>query len=207
VRIIGAGWGRTGTTSAAAALELLGFGPCFQMQDVWPRPELASLWNRHRAGSPVDWRVELREFESCVDWPGCWHWREFAELWPDAKVLLTVRDAQSWYESALGSIHEWTRPGRDVGPPEVAELLAAVWDEHFGGWQGFFDRDRAIAAYDAHVDDVRRNCPEHRLVEWRVSDGWQPLCAALGVPIPSGPVPHLNARDSHDQPPRLHERD
>lgn len=144
MRVIGASWGRTGTTSAAAALELLGFGPCFQMQDVWPRPTLAALWNEHRAGRHVDWPVELREFESCVDWPGCWQWREFAELWPEAHVLLTVRDAESWYDSALGSIHDWTGPGRDVGPPEVAELLSAVWDEHFGGWEGFLDREHAI---------------------------------------------------------------
>lgn len=196
MRVIGASWGRTGTTSAAAALELLGFGPCFQMQDVWPRPTLAALWNEHRAGRHVDWPVELREFESCVDWPGCWQWREFAELWPEAHVLLTVRDAESWYDSALGSIHDWTGPGRDVGPPEVAELLSAVWDEHFGGWEGFLDREHAIAAYDAHVEDVRRTCPEHRLIEWRVSDGWEPICAALDIPVPDLPVPHLNARDS-----------
>lgn len=195
MRVIGASWGRTGTTSAAASLQLLGFGPCFQMQDVWSRPELATLWNSRRAGRFVDWKAELRDFRSCVDWPGCWQWREFAELWPDAHILLTVRDGESWYDSALGSIHEWTRPGRDVGPPEIAELLAAIWDRHFGGWDGFFDRDRAIAAYGAHVDDVRRHCPAHRLVEWTVSDGWEPLCAALDVPIPSAPVPHLNARD------------
>ncbi|MDN5896934.1 MAG: hypothetical protein L0H93_23290 [Nocardioides sp.] len=196
MRVIGAGWGRTGTTSAAAALELLGFGPCLQMQDVWPRPELASLWNRHRAGHLADWRQELREFDSCVDWPGCWQWREFAELWPEAHVLLTVRDAESWYDSALGSIHAWTAPGQDVGPPEVAGLLDAVWEEHFGGWQNFLDRPRAVAAYEEHLADVRKNCPGHRLIEWRVSDGWEPLCSSLGVPVPDVSLPHLNARES-----------
>ncbi|NYI68541.1 sulfotransferase [Spelaeicoccus albus] len=64
MRVIGAGWGRTGTTSAAAALELVGFGPCFQMQDVFRRPEFAEVWNRHRSGEYVDWRTELREFDS-----------------------------------------------------------------------------------------------------------------------------------------------
>lgn len=194
MRVIGAGWGRTGTTSAAAALELLGFGPCFQMQDVWPRPELAVLWNEHRAGGHVDWRTELQEFGSCVDWPGCWQWREFADIWPDARVLLTLREAESWYDSALGSIHRWSAPGEDVGPPEVARLLKALWDEHFGGWASFLDRGRAIAAYEAHVADVRRNCSAHRLIEWQVSDGWHPLCDALDVPVPEVPVPHLNAR-------------
>lgn len=196
--MLGAGWGRTGTTSAAAALELLGFGPCFQMQDVWARPELARLWNRHRTGELADWRRELAEFDSCVDWPGCWQWREFAELWPDAQILLTTRSAEAWYESALGSIHAWTAPGQDVGPPEVADLLAAVWEEHFGGWQAFLDRPRAIAAYEAHVDDVRSNAPRDRLIEWQVSHGWGPLCGALGVAIPDVPVPHLNASTETD---------
>lgn len=194
MQVIGAGWGRTGTTSAAAALELIGFGPCFQMQDVWRRPELASLWNQHRSGRHVDWRTELHEFASCVDWPGCWQWLEFAELWPDAQVLLTVRDAESWYDSALESIHAWTAPGQDVGPSEVAKLLATIWDKHFGGWEGFLDRKRAIEAYKSHVDDVRRNCPKQRLIEWRVSEGWGPLCNGLGVAIPNEPLPHLNAR-------------
>lgn len=196
MRVIGAGWGRTGTTSAASALQVLGFGPCFQMQDVWARPDLAALWNRHRAGQHVDWREELREFDACVDWPGCWQWRDFADLWPEARVLLTIRDAESWYDSALNSIHLWTAPGQDVGPPEVAELLTAVWDTHFGGWENFLDRERAEAAYEAHVADVRRTCPAERLIEWQVSDGWQPLCDGLGVPVPEGPVPHLNARTS-----------
>jgi hypothetical protein len=164
------------------------------MQDVWTRLELAQLWNRARSGQLVDWGRELREFDSCVDWPGCWQWREFSEMWPNAHVLLTVRDAESWYDSALDSIHAWTAPGQDVGPPEVADLLDAVWEEHFGGWENFLDRQRAIAAYDAHVDDVRNTCPHHRLIEWQVSDGWQPLCGPLGVPIPDVPVPHLNAR-------------
>lgn len=149
----------------------------------------------HRAGTPVNWLDELREFQSCVDWPGCWQWQQLAELWPKAQVLLTLRDAQSWYDSALGSIHEWTKPGQDVGPPEVAELLEAIWDQHFGGWAGFFDRERAIAAYNAHIEDVRRQCPVHRLIEWQVADGWRPLCEAFDIPIPDVPVPHLNARD------------
>ena len=82
------------------------------------------------------------------------------------------------------------------GPSEVAELLAAVWGEHFGGWESFLDRKHAIAASDAHVEDVRRTCPEGRLIEWRVSDGWQPICVTLDIPIPGLSAPHLNARDS-----------
>ena len=193
--MIGAGWGRTGTTTAAAALEQLGFGPCVQMQTMWTRPDLAEVWNKHHSGVAADWRSVLAEFESCVDWPGCFEWREFSALWPDALVLLTVRDPESWYASVIASIHAWTAPGVDVeGPPSVARLLASVWDEEFGGWERVLDRDHAIACFVNHLETVRAQCPESRLVEWRVADGWEPLCRALDVPVPKAPLPHLNKR-------------
>ena len=194
MKVIGAGWGRTGTTSAAAALSLLGFGPCLQMQTMWEQPALAEVWAAHYRGEPADWRAVLGEFGSTVDWPGCWEWQTFARLWPEAKVLLTLRDGASWYESVVASIHAWTAPGQEVGPPPVAALLDRVWDEHFDGWHGVFDRDRTLARYEAHVADVRRVCPPERLVEWHVADGWVPLCDALGVAVPQQAAPHLNRR-------------
>lgn len=194
MKVIGAGWGRTGTTSAAAALDMLGLGPCVQMQTMWEQPHLAEAWAAHYRGQPADWVELLSDFGASVDWPGAWEWRHFAELWPHAKIVLTVRDAESWYDSVLGSIHTWTAPGKDVGPPAVGELLDRVWDVHFGGWQSVFDRDRTIAAYERHVADVHLDCPSDRLIEWRVADGWSALCKGLGVAIPDAPVPHLNSR-------------
>jgi hypothetical protein len=196
MRVIGAGWGRTGTTSAAAALDLLGFGPCVQMQTMWQQPRLAEAWAAHYRGHPANFAELLASFGASVDWPGAWEWQRFAALWPEAKILLTLRDGASWYESVLGSIHAWTAPGQDVGPPAVAELLDRVWDEHFGGWDRVLDRERTIAAYEQHVDEVRRACPPHRLIQWRVSDGWAPLCEGLGVGVPDEPMPHLNRRDA-----------
>ena len=194
VKVIGAGWGRTGTTSLAAALERLGAGPCLQMQEMWSHPEVAAAWNRHDAGSAADWQSLLAGWGSTVDWPGCWEWATFARLWPEAVVVLSVRDPVAWYESALHSIHAWTAPGMDVGPPPVAELIGRLWDREFGGWSAFTDRDRAIAAFERHNHRVRELCPSHRLLAWRVEDGWAPLCLALGVGVPDEPFPHLNAR-------------
>jgi hypothetical protein len=194
MRLIGAGWGRTGTTSLAAALDHLGFGPCMHMQEMWPHPELAEVWNRHRDGQPVDWRATLAGWRSTVDWPGCWQWREFARLWPDAPVLLSVRPADDWYDSVLGSIHAWTAPGKDLGPPPVERLLRRLWDEEFGGWERVLDRQHVIACYERHNRSVRETCPPGRLVEWTATDGWEPLCRALGVAVPDEPFPHLNQR-------------
>jgi Sulfotransferase domain len=178
----------------AAALDRLGAGPCLQMQDMWSHPEIAAVWNGHTRGDRVDWRAVLAGWRSTVDWPGCWQWREFARLWPQAPVVLSVRDPEAWYESVLGSIHAWTAPGEDVGPAPVAELLARIWDADFGGWDRVLDRGHAIACFERHNRDVRGSCPPSRLVEWTVTDGWGPLCRALGVAEPVEPFPHLNAR-------------
>jgi hypothetical protein len=129
-----------------------------------------------------------------VDWPGCWQWEEFAGLWPQAPVLLSVRPADDWYDSVRATIHAWTAPGRDVGPAPVATLLARVWEDDFGGWERVLDRRHAIACFERHNEYVRDTCPSGRLVEWTVADGWEPLCRALGVARPDEPFPHLNRR-------------
>lgn len=192
--MIGAGWGRTGTTSAAAALELLGIRPCVQMQEMWSHPELAEVWNRHHEGDRADWRAVLAGWQATVDWPGCWEWQDFAALWPDAPVLLTVRDPDDWYDSVRSSIHAWTAPGKEVGPDAVANLVRRVWDDDFGGWDRVLDRGHAIGRFEDHNRAVRENCPPGRLIEWTVADGWEPLCDGLNLEVPREPFPHLNKR-------------
>ncbi|MCY1139660.1 sulfotransferase family protein [Actinoplanes sp. Pm04-4] len=195
--MIGAGWGRTGTTSLAAALDRLGAGPVLQMQETWPHPELAELWVRHLDGERIDWPAELRGWNATADWPGCWQWQEFAALWPQAPVILSVRDPDEWYESVLASIHLWTTPGTDFGPPPVIELLARLWEVDFGGWDRVAaDRAGTIDRFRWHNQSVRENCPPDRLIEWTVADGWGPIAGALGVPVPDESFPHLNRRPS-----------
>jgi hypothetical protein len=195
MRIVGAGWGRTGTTSAAEAVESLGTGTVMKMQEMWSHPELAEVWIRHLDGHPVDWPAVLRDWGGTLEWPGCWLWREFAGLYPDAPVLLTVRDPDAWYDSVRATIHPLTAPGADLGPPAVTELCARLWERDFGGWAAVLDRDATIARFVAHNDSVRAECPPGRLVEWSAGDGWAPLCTALGVDVPDRPFPHVNRRD------------
>lgn len=164
------------------------------MHEMWSHLELAEAWNSQHDGNQVDWAAVLAGWRATVDWPGCWEWQEFARIWPAAPVLLTVRDPADWYQSVLGSIHAWTAPGLDVGPPPITRLIADLWDMDFGGWERVFDREHAISCFERHNQEVRTACPPGRLIEYSVTDGWEPLCRALGVPVPAEPFPHLNQR-------------
>ena len=122
VKIIGAGFGRTGTASLKAALEHLGFGPCYHMLEVIAQPERIHDWERALDGEVSDWDSVLGGFQSTVDWPGCAFWRELLDAYPDAKVVLTVRDPQRWYDSTHETIYQFAQNP----PAEAADDFAAT---------------------------------------------------------------------------------
>jgi hypothetical protein len=201
VQLIGAGFGRTGTLSLKAALEQLGFGPTFHMLDLIGDPTPLPYWRAAVDGQEVDWHAAFRGWGSTVDWPGCAFWEQLAETWPEAKVILTVRDAEAWYASCTGSIYAAYLAGQsgELHPPEAGADLSAdvfavitdlIWNGSFDG--RFADKDYAIERFHQHNDDVRRKVPAGRLLEWSAGQGWEPLCAFLGVDAPATPFPHLN---------------
>lgn len=198
MKVIGAGLGRTGTKSLQAALEQLGFGPCYHMTEFIAHTEHAPYWNAATDGKPVDWANFLRDYQSSVDFPGCSFYKEMMVAFPDAKVLLSVRDPERWYESCLETIHSMvtTWPLYWLGPymPKFGHIhrLASkqVWKNMFE--DRFLDREFALRRYKEHNDEVIRHVPADRLLVFDVKQGWGPLCEFLGVPIPSTPFPHLN---------------
>jgi hypothetical protein len=202
MKIIGAGVGRTGTLSLKAALEQLGYGPCFHGRHVLDHPDRLPLWDAAARGETVDWNAVLAGYASTVDWPGAAFWRQLIEAFPDAKVILTERPADGWYESVSNTIFRMfgdgptddridearrTVPGLDVF---TAFHRRMIWDGFFGG--RFAERDHALRAYAEHNEAVRREVPAHRLLVISPGAGWDPLCEFLGVPVPDEPYPHLN---------------
>jgi hypothetical protein len=199
VKVIGAGFGRTGTMSLKAALEQLGFGPSLHMIDLVRDPSRLESWKAAAAGERVDWTEVLDGWESTVDWPGCTFWDQMAEAWPDAPVLLSVREPEAWYRSCLNSIHEAKEMGmrgelqggsEDVDPAVIQFVNNLIWNGTFDG--RFKEKDYALEVFARHNEEVERRVPADRLLVYEISQGWQPLCDFLGVPVPDGPMPHLN---------------
>ncbi|MEY2403712.1 MAG: hypothetical protein QOD38_1263 [Acidimicrobiaceae bacterium] len=191
--VVGAGVGRTGTHSLKVALEQLLGGPCHHMLEVLGNPERQMPgWTDAIEGRPVDWAQLLEGYRSLVDWPGSAFWRELRAEYPDALVLLSVRDPEKWYRSASDTIFQTF----DHLPPEAQpwmNSLRKLLHDRFS--DQFDDRAAMIDAYERHNEAVRREVPSQQLLEWQPSDGWAPICERLGLPVPSEPFPVTNTTD------------
>jgi hypothetical protein len=196
MRIVGAGLGRTGTHSLKFALERLLGEPCYHMAEVFEHLEHIPTWHAAIRGERVDWQPVLGGYAAIVDWPGAAVWRELAAAYPDALVLLsTRRDAATWLKSARATIMD-NRPDNrmedDSSMPGFVPMVRAMFASFEPDWR---DDDATMAAYDRHNEAVRREVPAARLVEWQPGDGWDPLCAALGIALPDEDFPHVNTTD------------
>ncbi|MBW3632413.1 MAG: sulfotransferase family protein, partial [Chloroflexi bacterium] len=215
VAIVGAGFGRTGTLSLREALVRLGFGPCDHMLENFEHPERFALWRdafeRKQVGEPIDWRPLLGGYRAIVDWPGVYFWRELIAAHPEAKVILTVRDPERWYQSCLATIFQpRARADASLGARAMMRLVGLLMPKIREGfqvvddviWKGTFDgrfRDRghALRLFAAHQAAVRDTVPPERLLVFDVKQGWEPLCGFLEVPVPVGePFPHVNDAES-----------
>ncbi|MBV8950374.1 MAG: sulfotransferase family protein [Actinobacteria bacterium] len=190
LRVVGAGLGRTGTHSLKLALETLLGAPCYHMLEVFEHPEHVPLWQQAVDTGNAPWDELFRDYAAAVDWPVGSFYREVADAYPDAVVLLSTRDADSWWRSADATIFNFPRMEL---PPEMAGWLGMITDMMATRFTAQLDDEAAAkAAYERHNAEVRSTIPAERLVEWHPGDGWEPLCDALGVPVPDEPFPHVN---------------
>jgi hypothetical protein len=193
--VIGAGFGRTGTLSLKAALERLGFDPCHHMLEVAAHPDQVPYWERALDGEAIEWDDVLGRYRASVDWPSCHFYAELAARYPDAKVVLTERDPDRWYRSACDTIFAVMDRGGPPGPAGAVLRMATrvVRDIAFGG--STKDAAAVKARMLRHNADVKRTIPADRLLVYQVSEGWEPLCRFLDVPVPDAPFPHVNTTD------------
>jgi hypothetical protein len=192
LEVIGAGFGRTGTMSLKVALEELGYGPCYHMVELFEHPEHVERWEGAVRDEPVDWEEMFAGYRATVDWPGAAFYKELTHRYPEAGLILTVRDPDRWYESAMNTIFS-LRGAETPRAPRMAMELASK--------RGFDadveDRGRMIEAFNRWNEGVKEFVPAERLLVYEVKEGWEPLCDFLGVRAPKGkPFPHLNDCDS-----------
>jgi predicted naringenin-chalcone synthase len=199
LQVLGAGFGRTGTLSLKVALEELGMGPCLHSLAALPAPDsrAGARWERLAAGEQIDWRQALAGYRSSVDWLCARYYDQVLAAFPQAKVILSVREPAAWYESASESLHATRALQRQEHARGSSSALLdavdrAIWQELFDG--RFPERDHALDVFARHIEAVIAHVPRQRLLVFDVREGWEPLCAFLGVSHPGTPFPHLNGR-------------
>lgn len=208
MRLIGAGLPRTGTLTQKVALETLGFEPCYHWVNVIADLDQVGVWNRALDGE-APWDEVFDGVQATVDWPGGYFWRELMDRYPDAKVLLSVRDAEKWEPSFRETI--WNMcfgeslirlisSARGQVDPQWSRYLQLV-DRMFWSGEGTFadgheTPEQLMEQFERHNEQVKQAVPAERLLVWGVTEGWEPLCDFLGVPVPAEPLPHVNDRET-----------
>jgi Sulfotransferase domain len=206
MKLIGAGMPRTGTLTQKMALEMLGLGPTYHMVDVLADLDQAPLWERALDGENV-WPELFDGFNSTVDWPGGYFYRELMDVYPDAKVLLSVREPEAWERSMRETV--WAvRNGESLIRllssaqalinPQWAGFLKMIdrliWQGKGTFASGHAEPGQLIATMERHTEEVKATVAPDRLLVWSVKEGWGPLCEFMELPVPEEPFPHINDR-------------
>lgn len=196
LKVIGSGFGRTGTMSMKEALGVLGLGPCHHMLEIMENPAQLPLWKAIAAGEQVNWVEVFEGYISQVDWPGAHVWQQASIAFPEARVIHTERPEDAWWNSFNGTIGKFFAIYTDLElPPHIADVADTM-----SGWflketfEDYTDRDSAIAAYRLNNQKVRDTIPADRLLVFNVADGWDPLCRFLELPVPGTAFPHRHPK-------------
>jgi hypothetical protein len=193
LKVIGAGLGRTGTLSLKLALEHIGFGKCYHMSEMLSQiRNHLPLWIETAKGNP-QWDTIFAGYQSTTDYPGCMFWRELVAKYPEAKVILSTRDAERWFESGAATVFSDPHRARFEGNPMMAEFFKLTVFDDLEDRVG--DREKMVEYFNNWNRAVIDEVPAEKLLVHRSSDGWEPLCEFLGVPVPPEPYPRVNSRE------------
>ena len=206
IEIIGVGFGRTGTHSLRLALQRLGFSKCYHMEDLVLKPENLHYWEDARAGKHVNWDELFQGYRAAVDFPANMFYKDFMKLYPDAKVILTMRDPENWYKSFGDTIIRQSNPSlkqivsMSFKLPfnkklrkqlRVFKYANEYLDDMFEG-RFYEDKEKAINFFNNWNDRIKNTVPAEKLLIYEVKNGWSPLCDFLGCSVPDEPFPRSN---------------
>jgi hypothetical protein len=200
LRVIGAGWPRTGTTSLKVALERLLTVRCYHMYDLFVDIRNIEIWERALTGDMSGVLEALAAYGAVVDWPASFFWPELLAANPDALVLLSSRDTQSWWYSMSATIVAASYDDRELYGDQgrYRPMITEVFRRATGA-QDWSDPQQVMTAYERYNDEVRARAPAGKLIDWMPEDGYGPICAALGVPEPSTPFPCVNTTEQFNE--------
>lgn len=206
--VIGAGWGRTGTMSLKLALEQLGVGPCHHMGELMGNPQQRKYWRAVADNESVNWDDVFADYHSMCDFPGAHYWRELAAFYPDAKVILTIRPAEDWWNSYSKTIMAHLQAVDEGTKDPLVHYLYDTANKMFKKTANarYNDKDGLLAAYRDFEGIVREHFADDpvRLLVFNVKEGWEPLCAFLGLPVPEEDFPRTNSAEAfHDAKPPI----
>jgi len=208
LQVIGSGVGRTGTHSLKLALEILGFGKCYHMEDLLREPGRLNYFEQAEKGESVNWDALFEGYKSAVDYPVARYYKQIIPAYPNARVVHTIRDAESWYKSAMETIFWASKPsaGRILkmlirmpfssairNRMPVLKYNGKMVDSIFG--KDLHNKQEVIKRYNAINEETLNFLPKERSLVYEVKSGWEPLCNFLNVPIPSEPFPRSNTRE------------
>jgi hypothetical protein len=206
LQVIGVGLHRTGSMSVKAALERLGFGPCYHGMEALRRGTDGEHWlAAFDAGGEFDWSVIFEGYRATMDWPTVHFWEQLATAYPDAKLVFTDRDPELWWDSHARMFQLSAELDRQLTDGQrrwaeesgfarmqtaLAMVVSATFDDRV------FDKEHCLRVFEQHRERVRRTVPAGRLLVYRVQEGWEPLCRFLGVDVPDEPFPRVNVGDN-----------
>ena len=215
--VIGAGLPRTGTLSTRMALQHLLRAPCYHGSvPVVEQVDHLQPWVEMFQAGKLEPETAKRLLNGCkagVDWPVfCWY-QELAQLFPEAKILLTVREPHAWFRSqkwlndAIYTMVAETPFSWFFSLIGLGSFTATMRAKHLIQHGIAGKRNRALLAgeeasvkfYEEHVEEVKASVPSEKLLVFSVKEGWQPLCTFLGLPVPEIPFPTVNDRKATER--------
>jgi hypothetical protein len=193
LKVIGAGFGRTGTLSLKLALEQLGFNKCHHMIEVFQDEQQQQYWHDAAFGKTMNWDDVFEGFAASVDFPSCAYYEQLMAYYPEAKVVLSLRDPDSWFASATNTIFNSMDKSADSDSIQSQMVTKLILQDTFGGKHR--DAEHAKAVFNAHNEKVQSVVPKDRLLVFEAKMGWAPLCEFLGVSVPDTDYPRTNSTD------------
>ena len=209
IKIIGAGFPRTGTNTLRESLELLGFRKTYHMKQLLVHPENLHYWSTLKATGTTNWEALYDGYEATVDFP-CYPWyKQHMKQYPDAKVILSTRPFEKWYTSFYSTIWQSQNPPeseriamgeRIASSPRLQSVMQVMGlakqtinEEHFQG--KFLDKEFMEKIFNDHNEEVKNYVPANKLLIYDVCEGWEPLCNFLNVNVPTEALPHTNKKE------------